>query len=117
MYKRLLGDNYSNSNIVTSLDNLANLDYKQGRYSEAEPLYIEALAMRKRLLGENHPDVAMSLHNLARLYYSQERYSEAEPLYIKALKIAEDSLGMDHPNTVTIRKSLELLRDKIKDEF
>jgi hypothetical protein len=26
--------------------------------SEAEPLYVEALAMSKRLLGEEHPDVA-----------------------------------------------------------
>jgi tetratricopeptide (TPR) repeat protein len=40
----------------------------QGRYGEAEPRYLEALAMRKQLLGEAHPDVASSLNNLAGLY-------------------------------------------------
>jgi hypothetical protein len=42
--------------------------------SEAEPLLVEALAMSKRLLGEEHPDVALSLNNLASLYFSQGRY-------------------------------------------
>ena len=32
--------------------------YNQGRYSEAEPLYQQALELYKRLLGEEHPDVA-----------------------------------------------------------
>jgi Tetratricopeptide repeat len=40
------------------LNNLAVLYYEQGRYSEAEPLYRDALAMRQRLLGEEHPDIA-----------------------------------------------------------
>ncbi|MEH2310839.1 MAG: tetratricopeptide repeat protein, partial [Nostoc sp.] len=73
-------------------------------------LYIEALAMRKRLLGDEHPDVASSLNNLAFLYDSQGRYSDAEPLYIEALEIAEKRLGANHPNTITIRENLEDLR-------
>ncbi|WP_396687740.1 tetratricopeptide repeat protein, partial [Microcystis aeruginosa] len=40
----------------------------QGRYPEAEPLYLEALDLIKRLLGDNHPGVATSLNNLAELY-------------------------------------------------
>ncbi len=39
-----------------------------------EPLYLEALDLRKQLLGDNHPDVATSLNNLAALYDSQGRY-------------------------------------------
>ena len=60
-----------------SLNNLAGLYYNQGRYSEAEPLFIDALALRKRLLGDDHPAVASSLNNLAGLYKNQGRYSEA----------------------------------------
>jgi tetratricopeptide (TPR) repeat protein len=75
----------------------------QGRYPEAEPLYLEALDLRKRLLGDNHPDVATSLNNLAYLYKSQGRYTEAEPLYSKALQICEQSLGIAHPTTMTVR--------------
>nr|MDZ8043395.1 tetratricopeptide repeat protein [Nostoc sp. DedQUE02] len=66
-------------------------------------MYIEALSMRKRLLGDEHPDIANSLNNLAVLYNLQGRYSEAEPLYIEALEIAEQRLGANHPNTITCR--------------
>lgn len=31
---------------------------KQGRYAEAEPLYKQALELRRTALGEDHPDFA-----------------------------------------------------------
>ena len=71
----------------------------QGRYRDAEPLYQEALAMRQRLLGDEHPDVATSLNNLAGLYKHQGRYSDAEPLYCQAIGIAYEQLGERHPST------------------
>ncbi|MFM6407988.1 MAG: tetratricopeptide repeat protein, partial [Microcystis sp.] len=60
-------------------------------------LYLEALDLRKRLLGDNHPDVAASLNNLAEFYYSQGRYTEAEPLYLEAINIFRERLGENHP--------------------
>ncbi|NES00462.1 MAG: tetratricopeptide repeat protein, partial [Symploca sp. SIO1B1] len=42
--------------------------YQVGKYSEAIPLAEKALAIRQRILGEEHPDVATSLNNLAELY-------------------------------------------------
>nr|NCR60363.1 CHAT domain-containing protein [Microcystis aeruginosa LL13-06] len=79
------------------------------RYSEAEPLYKEALAIRKQQLGDNHPDTATSLNNLAALYESQGRYSEAEPLYKQALAIIKQQLGDNHPDTATSLNNLALL--------
>ena len=38
-----------------SLNNLANLYYAMGRYSDAEPLYLRALEIWTKSLGENHP--------------------------------------------------------------
>lgn len=38
----------------------------------------ESLVMRKRVLGEKHPDVAQSLNNLAALLYHQTRHKENE---------------------------------------
>jgi tetratricopeptide (TPR) repeat protein len=48
----------------------------------------------RRVLGEEHPDVAQSLNNLALLYNSQGRYSEAEALYKQALELKRRNLGI-----------------------
>ncbi|MBH8576113.1 tetratricopeptide repeat protein, partial [Nostocaceae cyanobacterium CENA369] len=92
--------------LATSLNNLASLYDSQGRYNEAEPLYIQALALTRKLLGEEHPSVASSLNNLALLYYSQGRYSEAEPLYIQALALWRKLLGEEHPSVASSLNNL-----------
>ena len=51
-----------------------------GDYAKAEPLYRQALEIRKKVLGENHPDYADSLNNLAVLYQAMGDYAKAEPL-------------------------------------
>jgi tetratricopeptide (TPR) repeat protein len=75
-------------------------------------LFLQALELRKRLLGQEHPDVASSLQNLANLYESQGKYAEAEPLFLQALEIAERLLGVNHPNTSTIRENLQSLQER-----
>jgi tetratricopeptide (TPR) repeat protein len=47
------------------VNNLAVCNQSQGEYGKAVRLYQEALAMRRRLLPEDHPDIADSLNNLA----------------------------------------------------
>ena len=39
--------------------------YERGQYAEAEPLYKQAMEIRRTALGEGHPDYATSLNNLA----------------------------------------------------
>jgi tetratricopeptide (TPR) repeat protein len=56
----------------------------------------EAIRLRERALGPDHPDVAQSLHNLALLYGSQRQYADAERLYQRSLAIREKALGGDH---------------------
>jgi len=92
--------------VPTSLNNLAGLYRAQGRYDEAEPLYRQALELRRELLGERHPQVATSLNNLAYLYESQGRYNEAEPLYLEALAMLAQAVGTDHPNFQTVLGNL-----------
>ena len=77
----------------------------QGRYPEAEPLYVRSLSIYETQLGAAHPDVATSLNNLAGLYESQGRYSEAEPLYVRSLSIRETQLGVAHPDTAISQQS------------
>ena len=82
---------------------------QRGQYSEAEPLYVEALSMSKRLLGDEHPSVASSLNNLAALYDNQGRYSDAEPLYEEALSMRKRLLGDEHPDVASSLNNLAAL--------
>jgi tetratricopeptide (TPR) repeat protein len=70
----------------------------RGRYSDAEPLYVRALAIREKALGPEHLDLANSLNNLAELYWVQGQYAKAEPLHHRALAIREKALGPEHPD-------------------
>ena len=93
----------SSPNVAISLSNLASLYENQGRYDEAEPLYLDALEMQKQLLGEAHPAFAKSLNGLALLYTFQGRYAEAESLYQQSLMISIQTFGESHSITCTVR--------------
>jgi len=80
-----------------------------GDYRHAEEPWTQALAIREKALGPEHPDVATSLNNLAGLYRAQGQYAKAEPLYQRALAIAEKALGPEHPNVATLRKNYAAL--------
>jgi tetratricopeptide (TPR) repeat protein/transposase-like protein/transcriptional regulator with XRE-family HTH domain len=68
-------------------------------YTQAEPIYRRALAIREQQLGPDHPDTATILHNLAILQRDTGNVVEAEQLYQRALAIREQHLGPDHPYT------------------
>ncbi len=92
-----------------SLNNLALLYAREGRYEQAEALYRGALASCVLVLGAEHPDTAQSLNNLALLYAREGRYEQAEALYQHALTIYEKRLGAEHLNTATSLNNLALL--------
>jgi tetratricopeptide (TPR) repeat protein len=77
-----------------------------GRYFEAELLYKQSLAIREKVLGPNHSEVAASLNNLVLLYGKQGRYSEAIPLARRALTIDEEALGPDRPKVASLLNNL-----------
>ena len=47
-----------------------------GEYAKALPLHEEGLAIRRKVLGREHPDTVMSLGNLACLYESRGDHSQ-----------------------------------------
>jgi tetratricopeptide (TPR) repeat protein len=71
----------------------------RGRYREAQPLLDTVLAVRRKLLGEAHPDTATSYNNVALNLSAQGRYKEAQERFQKALDIDRMVLGEEHPNT------------------
>ncbi|WP_413171640.1 tetratricopeptide repeat protein [Anabaena azotica] len=98
--------NTENTQLAYCLNQLALLYYSQGRYNDAEPLYLQSLDIRKHQLGADHPNVATSLNNLAALYESQGRYNDAEPLYLQSLETWKRQLGADHPNVASSLNNL-----------
>ncbi|UFP94835.1 tetratricopeptide repeat protein [Gloeobacter morelensis] len=80
-----------------------------GRYVEAQPLAEQALAIREKALGPEHPDVAKSLNNLAVLYWNRGDFIGAEPLHKRALTIREKALGPEHPDVAKSLNNLAVL--------
>jgi hypothetical protein len=70
-----------------------------GKYSQAEPLYVEVAGTRQRLLGADHPDTLMANMDLASLYIMQKRWDVAEPLALRVLDGQRRRLGEDHRDT------------------
>jgi tetratricopeptide (TPR) repeat protein len=82
---------------------------ERGQYTDAAPLYQQALAIRQQSLGTDHPDVASSLNNLAMLYQDQNSFAEAEPLLQQALAIRQQAFDADHPDIAQSLNNLALL--------
>ncbi|WFE73598.1 tetratricopeptide repeat protein [Roseinatronobacter sp. S2] len=86
---------------ATSINNYALSLVDEGRYGQAEPLFREALEIRRKTLGNRHPAVGQNLNNLAGLLRATGRFVEAEPMYREALAIGRETLGDRHPDVAT----------------
>ncbi|KAI0388617.1 hypothetical protein F5Y17DRAFT_191065, partial [Xylariaceae sp. FL0594] len=77
-----------------------------GRYNEAEELFVQVMETRKRVLGAEHPDTLASMANLASTYSNQGRWKEAEELEVQVIKTIKRVLGAEHPFTLTSMANL-----------
>jgi tetratricopeptide (TPR) repeat protein len=86
-------------------------NYFHGRaaYPQATLLLREALAIREKACGPEHPDTATSLNNLAGLLLDQGDLVGARPLYQRALTIREKVCGPEHPDTAMSLNNLALV--------
>ena len=64
-----------------------------GDYPNAAAMHQEALAIREKLHGKDHPAVAASLTGLGQILHRQGDYAAAEKLYREALEIQKRHLG------------------------
>ena len=72
----------------------------QDKYDEAEPLYSEALLVRREALGDRHPSTLISIGNLGGLLMDKGDLAAAEPLLRKALEAQRETLGGRHKDTL-----------------
>ena len=88
-------------NLANTLNELGMRLKEQKRYDAAEPLYVEALEIRRRKLGNQTELTATSVNNLAALLKETGRLKRAEELYVEALAIRE-SLAGDYAREIAI---------------
>ena len=76
-----------------AINNMAFVIQKLGRLEEAEPLYEEALAWRRRELGDDHPGTLASITNMGFILHEQGRFNDAEPYVRESLERKRRTLG------------------------
>jgi tetratricopeptide (TPR) repeat protein len=89
-----------------ALRNQGGALWSQRRYGEAQPLFEKALALRRAVLGEDHPATAESYYNVAGNLNTQGKYAEADPSFRRALEVRRQTLGEDHPDTAQAYRDL-----------
>jgi tetratricopeptide (TPR) repeat protein len=88
---------------------LALVFAQEGKLADWEAADREALDIRRRILGNEHPDVAASLSNLAEAYTQQGRIAEAEALVREALAIRQKRFGDESLAAANSLRSLSIL--------
>jgi CHAT domain-containing protein/tetratricopeptide (TPR) repeat protein len=84
--------------VAGSLNGLASVYIDLGRYADAEPLLMRAIAMRETAQGADSDELHEDLLALGRVYRNLGRNAEAEHLFKRVLAMAEKKL---HPDNST----------------
>ena len=72
----MLGDEHPDT--LNSLDTLAGLYRRQGKYDESEKLLGRVAELRRRVMGAQHRDTIATLASLGRVRILQQKFAEAE---------------------------------------
>ena len=91
---------------MTARGYLARTLVRRGRSGDAETLYQELLADRRRVQGDDHLDTLGTRHDLAAALGVRGRYGEAEQLYRQLLADDDRLRGPDHRETLAARYNL-----------
>ena len=91
------------------LAELGRVYQDQGQNQRAEPIHREALAIRRKVLGENHRETAVSQSDLASVLRLNGDLDGAETLLKECLETNRRTRGEDHPNTSTTLHDLALI--------
>ena len=85
--------------------NQANIFRLQKKYQQAENIYLKAIAIKEKKLGQ-HPDLAHLKRGLAQLYLEMGKTSDVEKLLQNAYEIDKHKLGENNPATLSVQQEL-----------
>lgn len=80
--------------------------FQDRRYSEALPIAERVVAVRRRILGPDHPDVAQAMMNVAAQHLGIGQLDKAQALNRDALTVLERVYGPEHPQLITLLNNI-----------
>ena len=83
--------------------------YSQGKYEQAEKLYLETLDGFRHALGDDNYTTLVAMNNCAIVFWRQHKYQDCLNMYLDLLKIQKVKLGQDHADTITTMNKLAKL--------
>ena len=92
--------------MLKTMNNLAALYSKQGKYDLALPLYEKALEGRRRILGEDHPSTLNSRYWLGVCLVNLKLFPRGESALLAAYEGCLRVFGETHPGTTASIKQL-----------
>ncbi|KAL7549730.1 hypothetical protein ACHAWF_012996 [Thalassiosira exigua] len=92
--------------IATTMNNVGRVHYMLGDHAAALATYVEAYALRKELLSEDHLDRAASAYNLGQTHHQLGNLDEAMELYQEFRRIVSKYLGPSHRDVAIILKCM-----------
>ena len=101
--------------MAESLNNLHGVLKARGDLEAAEMVARQVLAMRRRLLGDQHPDTVQSIDNLAVTLAVRKDYRAAEPLTREAVAGYENLVGPNHPDLAIALKNRSVVLSALGD--
>ncbi len=100
---------------ATTYNNIAVYYFIIHDFDKALDNYLKALDIKKKTLGNEHPDVADTYNNISMLYIEKCEYDNALEYLFKALEIIEKVLGKEHQNTAIYYDEISTVYSKMGD--
>jgi len=107
--RRDLLQNKPHPDLATAIGNLGFVLIAKGDFDEAESSFVEALAMMRKVYGDNHPEIALGMNNVAYVRHAKGDYAGAESMYNDLIAMQRKLLGPNHPDLARSLNNLAFL--------
>jgi CHAT domain-containing protein/Tfp pilus assembly protein PilF len=111
-YRKHLGDSAA---AARALHRLARTRYKQGNLKGCKETTEQALALRRKVLPPEHPDIAASLNNLGVVQSDLGDYAAARRSHEEALAMRRKALPKDNPYIAASLNNLGIVQHDLRD--
>jgi hypothetical protein len=100
-WSRVRGEAEESAERLGVAHNLADCRCEDGQYADAERIEREVLAVKRRVMGEEHPGTLATSGNLASSLSRQGKHADAERIEREVLSARRRVKGEEHPDTLS----------------